>query len=242
MPRGSNPRSRNNPSRGEIKKLVRMPDRYWQFCTLLGAGNQNEGIREAVRAMQILADIRLKNVSKFLCCNASSEAIQIRLLELFPDLDTGRKTSADLLSELMLGECQLINDGSRVYRLVHTAIAYVPSPIQPNEYLYELRQEWGNGRIVERNIEGVAGKVQGDENPLNAICREVHEELGIVVQEEQFEYLGDKLKENPGSAYNGIVSQAKLYKFQFNMCYQQWAEEYREVKPSKTTVFGWKLK
>lgn len=240
MSKGTNPSSHHNKPKMGIEKKIKMPQEYWDFAHIVGAKNFSEGVREMTRAVQIDSDRRLRMAAQVIGAFSSSpEQIQLKLMQLFPDIDSGRKTSGDLMSEIILGESrlQLIDDA--VVRVVRVASVDIPCPLGDDRYLHELRQEYPT-KNVERNLSGVSEKIQGDEDPLDAGLRGIKEELGIVIGEEDIRDLGYELVDNLKSAYNGIVSKTLLYRFEATIKESDFRQEYREVQESKITVFGWR--
>lgn len=195
-----------------------------------------------VHSLEITSDRRLRMAAKILGAYSSApEQIQLKLIHLFADIDSGRKKSADLVQEIMLGESRLQLVDDRLVRIVKVACVEIPCPLDDGRWLWEICQEYNYpAKIVERNICGVSEKIQGEEDPLDAAIRGLKEELGLSISEDQININGYELSDNSNSAYNGITSKTLLWKFTANISKSDFRDEYREIQKSKATVFRWK--
>lgn len=192
-----------------------------------------------------MSNSNLEKAASVIGCDATAGSIQAALKLQCPGIDgvAIHKNSADLIQEILLGECRLerliVNDESFLIRVVQVVSVRIRNPFDSSQELFELRQEYANGRIVERGFSGVSEKIQGAENPHNAAVRAVKEELGISAIEIDLLTECDRAF-NAKSAYQGIDSYTDLWEFEATISEQDFREEYLEVQASKTTVFGWR--
>ena len=257
--RGSNPRSHfNKPAIGGKKRQVRLTDEQWELVGAIGANNFSEGVRKMCRAIQanksssFIDAVELLQSFGFLDDgDESPQGLQKALEDIFPSLSKGRKNSADLVSELLLGESYLdrilvseLLPGElyldyidetlcRIVQVVQVTIAH---PTNPKMQLMELRQEWGD-RVVERGLVGISEKILGGEEAIAAAKRGMKEELKI--EPLSLEFVEKSQHLNTGSAYQGIASYTELYRFVATIAPEDFQGEYREIGEKKTTVFGW---
>lgn len=240
MPQGSNPRSHfNKPKVGGTIKKVQMHTKYWKLAKVLGAGNLNQGMREAMRSIEILSQKYITQASEILECDRDPEAITAKLTKLFPDINSGRKSAADITAEICLGECSLVKEKDGIYRVVKTVLVEIPSPLNDGTWLWEDRIEKKDS-VIQREFKGIAEKFQGDEKPIEAAMRGVKEEIQLSTSEQQYTYLGQFFEDNPKSAYKGISSKVDLYKFRCYIYADDYRDEYREISDGQVTVFCWR--
>lgn len=89
----------------------------------------------------------------------------------------GASKSVDsLVREIESGECQLVWENGTPIRVLRVALITVRSPLGS---LWEERQQFHNGQVRFRNIEGVAEKSRPQESFQETAFRGLKEELGL---------------------------------------------------------------
>lgn len=239
MPKGSNPQSWNNKPTipGLHSSEISLQFSQWDFLQVIGQNNKSRGGREVVRAMQIIAKRNWEAAAEMLQVEATPEEIAQKLLLLFPDIKSGKKTHLDFITEIALGESSLAwSVPLGYYRVVNLAKIKV---LNGDRHLVETSQILESGEPFPRNLEGVAEKIQYPETPLEAAIRGLQEELGVVsltLISEGEPYL----ERNPVSKYKGIESYAMVHNFQATLKPDDIRDEYVEDRDGVKTVFRWK--
>lgn len=177
------------------------------------------------------------NAAKLLNCEPSE--IESTLNQLFVGITLGRKTTTDLVKELSLGECKLEKIEGTIFRIVKVVNVEVRNPFDESQILCEVRQEYFD-KVVERNNEWISEKILGNEAPQVAAIRSIKEELGIILNQSQVEFIDCSLLDNDKSAYEGIKSKSMVYRFRAKIEKEDYRPEYQEIQDKKTTVFQWK--
>jgi hypothetical protein len=216
-----------------------LTNEQWEIVKKIGSGKYSEGVRKMSRLIDAQAKRRLQSAAMVLSCEADCNSLMETLRRRYPELETGRKKTADLVAEIMLGESRLEHDHEQqtIVRVVSVSSVSIVHPSEPSKYLVELRQEWGD-RIVERGLEGISEKVLGGESPVEAAIRGVKEELGISLA--FIKHGRESLEANQKSAYKGIQSFSCVQSFSATIAQSDYQNEYREIQEAKTTVFGWR--
>jgi hypothetical protein len=207
----------------------------WAFLEIIGRKNKSRGGREVVQAMQIIAERNWAEAAEMLKCEPTPEGLKAKLIEMFPDIQKGRKTADNLIQELALGECSLDwKPETGFIRVVNLASITV---IDGDRKLVEAYQELANNEIFPRNIEGVAEKIQYPELPEEGALRGLKEELGIIPA--SLEFLVESFDKNQKSKYQGIESFARKYQFRATLKPEDIKDEYVEDRDGDKTVFRW---
>lgn len=240
--RGSNPNSHgNNPKIGE-RKMITLPDKYWELTNKLGVGNYAQGIRKAMQEVNVLVKQNLDKIADILSIENSYDAISEYLDEHFPAMATGRKGVEHLMSELMLGESYLSIDeeGQTVCRVVKVLELKIFSNYCPGKVIKETKQVWHKtGKTVERNVY-VSEKITQGFDIEDEVKRAISEELGLDSSFiTDFKLIGEKLVLNPQSAYKGIDSYSKLVTIEVWLKDVTSDDIYIEHQPEKDFYFSW---
>lgn len=86
------------------------------------------------------------------------------------------KSVESLIQEIESGECQLIWENEIPVRILRVSLITVRSPLGS---LWEERQEFHDGRVRFRNLEGVSEKCRPQESFEETAIRGLQEELGL---------------------------------------------------------------
>jgi len=144
------------------------------------------------------------------------------------------KTVEELLQEINDGESSIDNNGVNQLAIVNCEI------VDSRGYrLLEAEQVYHDGRVNSRMIK-VSGKIQRNEAPVQAMHRELAEELGIVLLPNELTYTGSSVRENQFRPfYATLPSRCIRHHFFFHMPTSMWKQEYVEVDSKKTAKFRW---
>lgn len=146
------------------------------------------------------------------------------------------KTFQELEAEVAAGESQILWEGDRPIRLVHIVCIQVIS--HDGKRLIEERQEFTDGRVRRRGLEGVSEKLRMNEQPLAGAQRALAEELGITANLD-IEPLGNMLEEKESPSYPGFISRYQKYCFRVVLPQALYCDVYIEEQVSKKTFFKW---
>ena len=165
------------------------------------------------------------------------------MLELSDSLDLSlfgigsAKTFQELEAEIAAGESTIVWEGDRPIRQVQIACVQVRSP--DGRTLIEDRQEFTDGRVRRRGLEGVSEKLQTGETPMDAAQRALMEELGIQAVL-IIEPMGETVEERFSPSYPGLLSRYWKYRFCTVLPQECYRDTYVEEQASKKTFFTWK--
>lgn len=165
----------------------------------------------------------------------------MELKELIAILDRNRinragwfKSVDDLLEEIRTGESSVDNNGVNHLEIVNCEITD-----ERGYRLLESRQLYNDGRDIQRMIK-VSGKMRRYESPLNAMQRELSEELGIDADSYRLVDLGSTVRENNNRPFFATLpSRCVRHHFKLEMPYALWQEVYIERTPERTAWFTW---
>lgn len=157
---------------------------------------------------------------------------------------TGKaKNLEDLYQELLDNECQIIQSGESLHRIIEfVGIKVFYKDNEGNIYsLKEDRQEFNDGRIRKRNMPtSVAEKIKLGESPTVSAIRGLKEELGIVVSSSKITNHQELNYNGSSMSYPGLITKYKGHQFtcflnedQFNI------DGYIEIQKTKKTFFKW---
>jgi hypothetical protein len=152
----------------------------------------------------------------------------------------GASKSVDsLLREIESGECQLIWENEVPVRVLRVSLIAVRSPLGS---LWEERQEFHDGRVRFRNIEGVAEKCRPHESFQETAFRGLQEELGLdgtivapTLQEIRCE---TEFRSRFSTSYPGLKSH--YIRGLFALWLNDPAQNYVEWGTEKNTYFFWR--
>lgn len=151
------------------------------------------------------------------------------------------KTVRHLVTEIIDRETELIAENGELKRkisVVHIDVEYNLNGQKLT--LVEDRQEFKDGRIRKRGLDGVSEKMKPGENPFISSKRALLEELGLVV-EAGFEHIVTSKKTLASSSYPGLITDYLVHQMRINMPLSLFhSEGYREVQIDKTTYFVWR--
>jgi hypothetical protein len=152
----------------------------------------------------------------------------------------GASKSVDsLIREIDSGECQLIWENGIPIRVLRVSLITVRSPLGS---LWEERQEFHDGRVRFRKIEGVAEKCRPYESFEETAFRGLQEELGIersIVAPTLQEICGEtECCARFSTSYPGLKSQ--YTRGLFDLWLNEPAQHYVEWGSDKTTYFVWR--
>lgn len=188
-----------------------------------------------VRAMEIIAKRNWRQSAQVFKCEPTPQALKAKLIEMFPGIQSGRKTQDDLIQELALGECSL--DWRAELGFIRVVNLVTIQVTDGDRKLVEAYQKLASGEIFPRGIEGVAEKIQYPESPTEAAYRGLEEELSVVPA--TLEFITESFEKNPRSKYEGIESYACKHQFRATLKPEDIREEYQELREGDLTVFKW---
>ena len=236
--KGKNPASHGNRSIEGSRQVIKLPNTLRDFAALVGVGNISEGVREIIRCVRIRSNNYVVQAALTLDCKPDLNEIKQLLEILFPTINDGNKTIEDLISEIVLGECSLHRtESGDIYREVRIVSVDIECPIDDGRWLYELRTEYPEGRVIKRGLRGISEKIQESESAFVAAHRAAVEEIQCAVKNLQFHY--EEVVPGNKSAYLGLPSKVRMFQFSGTISLEDFKTEYREVQSKKTTVFGW---
>lgn len=146
------------------------------------------------------------------------------------------KTFQELEAEIAAGESEIFWEGDRPVRVVQIVSVQVLSP--QGETLMEDRQEFADGRVRRRGLEGVSEKLQPGETALNGARRALAEELGIQ-KAVAIESLDQTVEEKESPSYPGLQSRYHKHRFRVMLPLSLYQAFYIEEQSSKKTFFAW---
>jgi hypothetical protein len=146
------------------------------------------------------------------------------------------KTFRELETEIASGESQILWENDRPVRVVQIVCIQVLSP--HCETLMEDRQEFADGRVRRRGLEGVSEKLHPGETPLNGVQRALAEELGIL-SSLTIEPLDQTVEQKESPSYPGLQSRYHKYRFRVVLPPSLYQSLYIEEQISKKTFFAW---
>lgn len=149
------------------------------------------------------------------------------------------KSVDSLLREIESGECQLIWENDVPVRVLRVSLITVRSPLGS---LWEERQEFHDGRVRFRNMEGVSEKCRPEESFEETAIRGLQEELGldraIVTPRLQEIRCETEVCTRFSMSYPGLKSCYTRGIFQIWL--ENPAPDYIELGSDKKTYFVWK--
>ena len=160
---------------------------------------------------------------------------------------TGKaKDLEDLCYEIINKECQLIESGESLHRIIEfVGIKVYYKDEDDNLYvLREDRQEFNDGRVRRRNMPtSVAEKMQFGESPTVAGIRGIKEELNINVSSSQLIKHKDLQYNGSSMSYPGLLAKYKGHQFTCYLTKEQFnSDGYVEIQRTKKTFFKWTKK
>ena len=160
---------------------------------------------------------------------------QIR--ELFKDYNFNlEKDINDLIKEVTEKETKIEIINNIPTRVLSIGICKI---IYKNSQLIEVEQKFNNGKIRNRN-QPVAGKLRYTEDPKLEMIREIHEELGINLNEINIEFIEQKITHNMSPYYPGVPCVWYEHIYTWHMPEHLYKEEYIEIDEKKTSIFQWR--
>ncbi len=174
--------------------------------------------------------------------------IQTRSIQEFLPIDLygkGKaKDFASLQQEIDKGETQIIWENDHPIRLIKVCRVKVIS-LEKELRLFEDRQEFADGRVRQRGIDGLAEKFLPAEKPEDAATRALKEELklseeAIALTPIHFDGTDSEEKESP--SYPGLVTRYEFHDFLAYFPIEFWQEEFVEGSDYdiKKTYFVWR--
>lgn len=164
------------------------------------------------------------------------------LLNLLPLSEYGKgqaKPIEDLLKEIEAGECLISIDNNRPVRMVSVVNIAVFSP--DGKQLVEDRQEFHDGRIRRRNIQGISEKISPNESNFYAACRAMKEELNISPENCEIEVLSESIESSESPSYPGLLSVYRIIYCRAKISESAYRPEgYVERQKNKNTYFVWR--
>jgi NUDIX domain len=149
------------------------------------------------------------------------------------------KSVDSLLQEIESGECQLIWENEMPIRVLRVSLITVRSPLG---CLWEERQEFHDGRVRFRNLQGVSEKCRPQESFEETAIRGLQEELGLdraivtpTLQEIRCE---TEFRARLSTSYPGLKSH--YTRGLFSLWLEQPEPNYVELGVEKNTYFVWK--
>lgn len=151
------------------------------------------------------------------------------------------KSFQQLLTEVESGETQIVWQNNRPIRLLKIVVLKVYCR---GQMLVEDRQEFPDGRVRDRGIEGLSEKLYLQESHNEAVYRTLQEELGLFVDELQgvsVQFLGQELEKKESPSYPGLESHYDKYMYEVHLPDDLYKPEYTEFcDDGMRTYFTWK--
>ncbi|TVM00993.1 MAG: hypothetical protein CV087_11970 [Candidatus Brocadia sp. WS118] len=167
-----------------------------------------------------------------------------RLKDALPIRDYGKgkaKSFQQLLDEVATGETQIIWRENRPIRLLRIVVVKV---YHRGKRLVEDRQEFPDGRVRHRGIEGISEKLHPQEDHTKAVYRALHEELGFPSDElhdVSIQYLGQELEKKESTSYPGLESHYDKYQYEVHIPDNLYKPEYTELcEEGMHSYFVWR--
>lgn len=152
------------------------------------------------------------------------------------------KTATHLIDEVNDEECTLELIDGILYRNMEVVSITVYSPDQ-KLLLREQCQIFNDGRIRVRNLPhncSVAEKLKEYETPSVANIRAFKEELNILINPDQIDFIITLKETRPSDSYPGIYNRQITNVFETTLTEEQFNPEgYIEVQEDKKTYFTW---
>ena len=152
------------------------------------------------------------------------------------------KTIDHLYREIEAGECQLVETGEGLQRLIAgVAVRIYHQKDGQRQILLEDRQVFTDGRTRRRDdLIGLGEKMKAGEDPALAARRVFTEELQIE-EEIPLDYRGQSARGPLTSkSFPGLLTCYETHLFETEMPAKLYRENYTEVQPDKTSYFAWK--
>jgi hypothetical protein len=167
-----------------------------------------------------------------------------RLAQALPISDYGRgeaKSFQQLLDEIKKGEIEIIWQSNQPIRLLSIVLIKV---CYQDKILFEDRQEFADGRVRHRGIEGISEKLLPQEEPDKAVYRALQEELGFHLEELRnlsVAFLAQEASKKESPSYPGLESHYDIYKYKTYIPDSLYKPEYVELnQDSRKTYFIWR--
>ena len=154
----------------------------------------------------------------------------------------GFKTVKHLWNEIQDNECILSEKDGKLFRDVNFVGAKIIYKKDGKNYrLWEDRAIFKDGRIRVRQIlYSMAEKFKANESPVDSLIRGMEEELGIILEENQFAHYNTNRFEDNGD-YPGIYSFHNGYEYVIMLNDKQFVSDgYVEKQKDKTIYFVWR--
>lgn len=119
------------------------------------------------------------------------------------------------------------------------ACIYVVDP-RHNKLLKEVKQVFKSGETRERDIWGVAGKIENEESesPRNAGVRELQEELGLQIAGDRLIYCSSFREKKISSSY-GQETEYVYFNFILLITPDEWQAKWATEEKDKVIYFAW---
>ena len=151
------------------------------------------------------------------------------------------KSVDNLMQEIESDDCYLKEQDGRLVR--HVDFATIVIYYKDGDGVLKLkedRQEFSDGRVRKRNQDGVSEKMKQGEIPVESAIRGIKEELDVVVEKSQLNYIEESNKESDSVSYPGLSAKYKKYLFKCYLNKEQFNPDgYIEVQENLKTFFKW---
>lgn len=150
-----------------------------------------------------------------------------------------------LLGEINEGECEVaINDDGKAKRVLETCSVDIYYK-DDNGTIWKLREQkqvLSSGTVKElTDTESIRGKMKSEENPGQAIKREIKEEIGVSDSGyDELKFLETKMHIGMPTTFPGLLSHYTQHHFETYLhkeCFNP--DGYIEKQPDKTIYFVW---
>jgi len=168
------------------------------------------------------------------------------------DIDTtlwgaeGAKTVNHLVKEIMSHECQLVENGGELLRIVSIAegvITYINSDgVTYRLHKQEQASEEDNRTRTRpyRSYAPVSEKMVTNEEPLSALMRGINDELGIATVLSVYKTPEIKVVSSDSLSFPGLSSVYKFHTYSVSIDRSVYKPKgYQKVQPDKTNYYVW---
>jgi hypothetical protein len=152
------------------------------------------------------------------------------------------KTVDHLLQEIRSGECELVETGDGLIRVIHVVSANIYYEDTFGMFiLKEDKQVFKGGRTKTRSLNtSLSEKIGPNEIPLEGIVRGIKEELNITISSDQIKEVSKFNESRESNSFPGLSTIYMGTRFSCRLNRDQYKPNgYIEVQNDKTVYFKW---